>query len=441
MSPRALERLRPRAKHGHVLQEVLDTLRIITDLGSLLRSEKWDKKRIREYQHRMLIEQLRYAATSVPYYRDLGIAADAIVDTGALARFPKLTKAVIQTECRRLCNPAVMSGRIFQSVTSGSSGEPTTTWFDTRSWFLCKYALKIRRTLVAGQPWRQRLLIFDETSNADGTIAPPVSRNFLLYRQTRLSVFTPMEAQIAALVRLRPTAVYGSPSGVKELCDYAVKNKLRLPGIPTVFLASELIADAVRRQIEQQLSGRVIGIYGSTEFKEIAHECQHGRYHINFESVYIETEAEDDQTPPRLLVTSLVNKAMPLIRFDIGDYANLGHDACACGRESPYLTDIAGREAEFLQLADGRRLSPYQLTTAVETTPGLVKYQFVQHADLALELRVVFAASFRLIDVSVETLRQGLRDVLGPDIEVAITPVESIARTAAGKHQVVTRVA
>ena len=122
----------------------------------------------------------------------------------------------------------------------------------------------------------------------------------------------------------------------------------------------------------------------STEFKEIAHECAYGRYHINFESVYVETEAEDDQTTPRLLVTSLVNKAMPLIRFDIGDYAKLGHDACACGRESPYLIDIAGREAEFLQLADGRRLSPYLLTTAVETAPGLVKYQFVQHADLAL---------------------------------------------------------
>jgi len=88
MSPRALERLRIRAKPGLVLQGVLDTLRIITDLGSLLRSEKWDKERIREYQHRLLIEQLRYAATAVPYYKALGIAAAAIVDTGALARFP-----------------------------------------------------------------------------------------------------------------------------------------------------------------------------------------------------------------------------------------------------------------------------------------------------------------------------------------------------------------
>ena len=102
MSPRALERLRFRATLGLVPQGVLDTLRIVTSLGSLLRSEKWDKERIREYQHRLLIEQLRYAATAVPYYRDLGIAPAAIVDTGALARFPKLTKALIQTEATTL---------------------------------------------------------------------------------------------------------------------------------------------------------------------------------------------------------------------------------------------------------------------------------------------------------------------------------------------------
>jgi phenylacetate-CoA ligase len=346
-----------------------DMFLVATNLLSLLRSEKWARETIHAYQRRMLVRQLRYAATAVPYYSELGINPATIEDAEALARFPKLTKAIIQTEHQNLCNPAIMSGRIHESLTSGSSGEPTTTFFDARSWLLCKYALKIRRTFVAGTPWRQRLLIFDETSHTDGTIAAPVSRNFLFFRQIRLSVFTPMEEQWAALMQLRPTAIYGSPSGVRELCDYAAKNGLKIPDVPTVFLASELITDSLRKRIEQQFSGRVVGIYGSTEFKEIAHQCEYGRYHINFESVYIESESEGDQTFQRLLITSLVNKAMPLIRFDIGDYAILGHDSCSCGRESPYLTDIVGRETEFLQLADGRRLSPYLLTTAIESTP------------------------------------------------------------------------
>ena len=417
-----------------------DLLRIAASVLSLRRSEKWSKAAILEYQHRALIRQLRYAVTAVPYYRDIGIEPATITDSGALSLFPKLSKTLIQAETRRLCNSAVLSGRTHESVTSGSSGQPTTTWFDHRSWLLCKYALKIRRTLISGAPWRQRLLIFDETSRSDGTVAAPVSRNFLLYRQTRLSVFTEMETQMAALERLRPTAIYGSPSGVKELCDYAARNSFRMPRVPIIFLASELITDGTRRQIEQQLCGRVVGIYGSTEFKEIAHECEHGRYHINFESVYVETETRDDETASRVLLTSLVNRAMPLIRFDIGDYAELGHDVCACGRESPYLTDIAGRETEFLQLENGRRLSPYLLTTAIETTPGLIQFQFVQHGNLVLELKVVFTDSFRDVDSSIAALRQSLRIVLGPDIHVDISQVASIERTRAGKHQIVTRV-
>ena len=416
-----------------------DVLRIAIHVQGLLRSEKWGRTVIRDYQHRRLVEQLRYATTFVPYYRELGIETDSINDGSALVRFPKLTKAVIQSNSELLCNPAVMSSQTYESRTSGSSGEPTTTWFDTRSWLLCKYALKIRRTLIAGAPWGQRLLIFDESSNPDGAIAAPVSRNLLLYRQTRLSVFTDMQTQMAVLGELRPTAIYGSPSGVKELCDYAARDSLDMPEVPFIFLASELIPEETRRQIEGQLQGRVVGIYGSTEFKEIAHQCEYGRYHINFESVFVETEKEEGQATPRLLITSLVNKAMPLIRFDIGDYAELGEDPCACGRASPYLTDIVGREAEFLQLADGWRCSPFLLTTAIETTPGLTKFQFVQRPDLTLELKVVLADSFASVDSSTEMLRQRLHAVLGPDTDIAITPVKSIARTRAGKHKVVAR--
>lgn len=414
-----------------------DALRVAHYVQGLLRSEKWDRAAIRDYQHSKLVEQLRYASTFVPYYRELGIEPDSIRDSSALLRFPKLTKAVIQSNSQLLANPEVMSGQTYESRTSGSSGEPTTTWFDTRSWLLCKYALKIRRTLVAGPPWGQRLLIFDETSNPDGGIAVPASRNLFLYRQIRLSVFTDMHTQVAVLRNLRPTAIYGSPSGVKELCDHAASAKADLPEVPIVFLASELIPQQTRRQIEEQFHGRVVGIYGSTEFKEIAHQCEFGHYHINFESVFVETEKEDGQAVPRLLITSLVNKAMPLIRFDIGDYAELSDDPCECGRASPYLTDIVGREAEFLQLADGRRCSPFLLTTAIETTPGLLKFQFVQHADLSLELKVVLAESFDSVDSSIRLLRQRLHEVLGPGVIVAITPVESIARTQAGKHKVV----
>jgi phenylacetate-CoA ligase len=418
-------------------QSLTDASGIAAHVLRLLLSERWNAGRIAEFQRRRLVAQLRYAVEQIPYYRALGIDAAEINDVEDLSRFPKITKAIVQAESERLRNPELRRGRLFQSVTSGSSGEPTTTWFDADAWRLCKYALKIRRTLAAGFPLGQRLLIFDETRKADGGFPSARSVNFVVYRETRMSVFTPFEEQYVALVQSRPTAIYGSPSGVKELCDYADRFGYALPQVSTIFLASELISAEVRRRLESALSGRVVGIYGSTEFKEVAHECEHRRYHVNFESVYVETESEPGQEYPRLLITSLVNRAMPLIRFDIGDYARLGTDSCACGRSSPYLVDIAGREAEFLGLADGRRISPYLLTTAVEATPGLLKYQFCQNADRDLELRVVLSEAAGPTDAALRRIRESLRLTLGDGIEVAINRVDSISRTTAGKHRVV----
>jgi phenylacetate-CoA ligase len=415
-----------------------DLLDIGLGLARVYRSEYWSKDRIIEYQERATVQQLRYAVTHIPYYKDLEISVDSIVDTDSLQLFPKLTKRIIQEQGERLCNPAIIENSPFKSRTSGSSGEPTITWFDRKSWNFCKYALKIRRTMEGGAPWRQRQLLFDESAGADGQVNPPTRNRFGPFQQIRLSVFTPIEEQMAILLELKPTIIYGTPSGVKELCDYASARKLQMPSVPTVFLSSELITDAVRQKIEASFKGRVIGVYGSTEFKDLAHECEHGRYHTYFQSAHVESLSDNDQAPGPLLITSLVNKAMPLIRFDIGDYAQVGDDHCACGRNSPYLSNIAGREIEFLQLPDGRRISPYMLTTAVEAVPGLLKYRFIQKRDLSLQMEVVLSDSELSSTEQIRKIRRNVQLALHSDIDLPVHSVENIDRSAGGKHMIVT---
>jgi phenylacetate-CoA ligase len=194
----------------------------------------------------------------------------------------------------------------------------------------------------------------------------------------------------------------------------------------------------VRKQIEASFRGRVIGIYGSTEFKDLAHQCKHGRYHLYFQSAFIESQPEDGHEAGRLQITSLVNRAMPLIRFDIGDYADIGDGRCACGRNSPYLTNITGREIDFLELPDGRRVSPYRLTTAVEDVPGLLKYRFIQNVDHSLRMEVVFGNS-EISDVErIRRIRDSLRSALGNAIDLSVHSVDRIVRSTGGKHRIVT---
>jgi phenylacetate-CoA ligase len=231
--------------------------------------------------------------------------------------------------------------------------------------------------------------------------------------------------------------IYGAPSVLKALCDYAVERHLTLPAVRSVFLSSEFISTSVRAQIEGTFSGRVIGVYGSTEFKEIAWQCAYGHYHINFESVYLEPGSNANRQNEELLVTTLVNRAMPLIRFDIGDYASIKDELCACGRQSPYLDVILGRRVEYLELRDGRRISPYLLTTNIESLPGLRQYQIVQRSDRSVELRVAFRVDSSMSSESVSMLQRIISGIVGPETPVEVTRVESIPRSSSGKHMIV----
>jgi phenylacetate-CoA ligase len=100
------------------------------------------------------------------------------------------------------------------------------------------------------------------------------------------------------------------------------------------------------------------------------------------------------------------------------------------------LSDLVGREVDLLALPDGRHLSPYLLTTAVEDVAGLRQYQFVQTADDMLEFRFA-ALEGHAPDHAV--LHSRLRAILGEQIQVQLAPVATIPRTPGGKRKVFVR--
>jgi phenylacetate-CoA ligase len=405
-------------------------------LLSLLRSQWWDAEKIRAFQERALVDMLRYATTHVPYYQSLGIEPGDINRASDLEHFPVLTKQDIQALGEQLRSPEFESTELNSSVTSGSSGEPTTTWFDPDSWLLCKFALKFRRTLLGGSPFGQRLMILSDARVSPDKIPSPRRFNRIAYSELHVSLYSPVARQLEALLDFRPTMIYGSPSVLRHLCSFAAEHGIDLPPVRTIFLSSEFVSAALRWELETAFSGRVIDIYGSTEFKEIAWQCTHGRYHVNFESVFLES-TRTDGNDEGLLVTTLANRAMPLIRFDIGDYASVGTKACACGRQSPWLHDIRGRRVEYLELRDGRSISPYLLTTNIETVPGLRQYQLVQRSDHSIELRVAFGSG--CTNGKEDRLRSILERLIGHTTPVRVKPVDTIQRSASGKHHVVVR--
>ncbi len=137
-----------------------------------------------------------------------------------------------------------------------------------------------------------------------------------------------------------------------------------------------------------------------------------------------------------MLLTTLINRAAPLIRYRVGDLGRLDWVGCACGREGPVLSGLEGREVELLELPDGRHLSPYILTTAVEDVAGLRQYQFVQTASDRLEMRFV-ALDGQFVDQA--QIDRRLSRLLGGQLRVRVLRVPTIPRTPGGKRKVFVR--
>jgi phenylacetate-CoA ligase len=419
--------------------KIYDNLRVMRHLIGLQRSQWWPEARTRRYQACRLVEMLQFAAGSVVYYNRLGIDPETIRNPADLERFPVLTKGLLQEHQQELFAPRVHPDHMNTSRTSGSTGEPTTTVFDKNAWLLCKYALKLRRLLAYGIGLGKRILLISEMHPEEiaATAGERLAGKGTLFQQEYLSVHVPVDRHIPVIQKFRPHAIYAFPSYLGELLEHCEKDNIVLPGVDVLFTSSEVLGDALRDRLAAFFDAQVCDVYGSTEFKEVAWQCPNHRYHINFESTWVEcVEDGHNDGYGTVLLTTLVNRAMPLVRYRVGDRARLGNGKCGCGREGPWIESVTGREVDMLLLPDGRRISPYVLTSMVECDPAIRRYQLAQTGSNHLQVRYLAPDSCRANEAR---LARGLAALLDGQMQVELARVSVIPRTLRGKQQVFIR--
>ena len=170
--------------------------------------------------------------------------------------------------------------------------------------------------------------------------------------------------------------------------------------------------------------------YSSEEAGYIALQCPLGAYHVQAENVLVEILDENGNACApgeigRVVITTLHNFAMPLIRYAIGDYARAGRP-CACGRGLPVLQQILGRQRNMIRLPDGSQHWPsFPEDKGVSIEP-VRQIQVVQKKLDEILLRVVSPRP--LSSVEAAKLIEAFRDTLGFPYRIAIERVESIPR-------------
>src|SRR5690606_22120872 len=100
--------------------------------------------------------------------------------------------------------------------------------------------------------------------------------------------------------------------------------------------------------ISEHFGCRVVDEYGCTESGIIAFECPEGNRHIAGHNLYVEIidPATGKVVPTgehgEVVITELHARAMPIIRYRVGDLARISTEKCRCGRATPVIADIVG---------------------------------------------------------------------------------------------------
>ncbi len=393
----------------------------------LLASQYWTTER-RERYTRARLRDVLAAATRIPFYAQRFHGTPGPDD---LARLPLLPRSAVGELNQSVRALQPLGARMVADRSSGSTGMPVEFLFDVthqRS----RFAARARYLLANGwNPFRRNAwIIYLPEGTPDGALV----RSRAFARTRFLSVFTPLEHQVDWLCRLDPLQLYTLPSNLEALLDIFQRRGDRLKWLRRVFCGGEVVDAALRDRTRQVLGVEIADNYGSTEAC-VAWQCPAGAYHVNAEHVLVEI-IDDSGSPAspgrlgRVVLTTLNNHLMPLVRYAIGDYAEAARGNCACGRSLPLIGRILGRSINLFRLADGHLISPWQVIVRLKYRPELRQFQVVQKTADRYVLR--FVADAELQPEHCASLRQAFTDVIGP-VSVELERVDAIERTRSGK--------
>ena len=172
----------------------------------------------------------------------------------------------------------------------------------------------------------------------------------------------------------------------------------------------------------------------------MAMECVRGQMHVVPAAGIIEILRPDgSRCAPgevgEIVATGLLNDAMPLIRYRIGDYAAWAESqSCDCGNQNSIIEKLEGRVDDYLVTIDGRRIG--RLSTAMKRSPTIHSAQILQDRPGHGYLLIRPSHGYARFDA--EAVRADIIDRIGA-FEIEAIEVDEIPRSTSGKTALVVR--
>lgn len=428
-----------------------------------LQGETWTPEQIRNYQLKELRRTLHHAASACAYYQYTFTQArfrpENVRSLADLRDCPMLEKKDVIDRLPDLVARDVPEKQRLYITTGGSTGVPV-------GFYLQKGISRPKEQAFWETIWRRggyfdgaRLAIIRGhvvSDKAAGQIASyDATRDWLMLSSYHLSEER-LPEYLEAIEQFKPDVLHAYPSAALQMAEYLEKSgqSWRTP-LRGLLCGSERLTLPQKRLLERVFGCRPYRWYGHSERIVLAGEGADSElFYFVPQYGLVEFGPPDSEGLREVIGTSFHNMAMPLVRYRTGDYVRIVEESVAHGPWSPAIdyrrdpeteasselefpwpavSEIAGREQEFLVSGTGRRISLTAFNMHDAVFDDLYAVQFYQQTAGSAQFRYVAGPRFdaaRLPQIQAAIARK-----LGDDFAVELVPVTEVAKTARGKHR------
>jgi phenylacetate-CoA ligase len=408
----------------------------------------WSATEAKSWQLRKLGEILELAATRVPYYREAwrGIDWRAIGSTGDLGALPRLEKQAIRENERAFLVEGLDPKALWVEKTSGTTGTALRIYWPKTMlpqwWALTEVMIRNASGVAQQVP---RAMMGGRPVVKGNATQPPYWRFNRRWRQLYLSSYhvshESARGYADAIRKYGSEWITGYGSAIAALAGSALEAGVAPMTLRAAIVSGDTLQPGMRPSIEKFFGCRCFDSYGQCEGVALAMECGEGRMHVIPAAGIVEILREDGSPCApgevgEMVATGLLNDAMPLVRYRLGDYAAWAEpQECRCGNGQPVLKNIEGRVDDYLLTATGRKIGRL---AGFRGSPAIHSAQLVQDRPSHAFLLVRPGGNYGRPDA--DRVRGDILARAG-DLSVDIVEVKEIPKTAQGKTILVVRLA
>lgn len=397
------------------------------------------EKDYRNYIHNAREEIFQYHIQNNSFYR-------SFIGTNNMAweNIPIMTKSHLQKPLEDRLSKSFTEKTVYINKTSGSSGTPfifakdkfchALTWAEIIDRF-GNWGINFNSSLQAR--------FYGIPLDFQGYYKERI-KDFFSHRY-RFPVFDlsekKMEEILSAFESKKFNYINGYTSSIVLFAKFLKEKNILLtkvcPTLKYCIVTSEMLFDDDKTLMEAVFGVPVINEYGASELDLIAFTNREGELEVNSRTIFVEILDDLDKpvplgNPGRIVITSLYNKAHPMIRYELGD---LGVLATSSTYKKPILEKLIGRTNDMAKLPSGKivaGLTFYYVTKSIISNDGNVKEFIIEQTKLDT-FKIQYVADKELVQQEKAAIQKAILEYLEKDLKVIFERAEILKRSKSGK--------